>query len=143
LKLHLIAPTKQGETYLFNKGLLAPLGLMYLAAHTPPEVEVRLIDENVERIDFSQVPDLVGITTMTATAPRAYEIARRYRAGGAKVVLGGIHASMLPEEASRHADAVVVGEGESVWPRVLRDFEADDLQPLYHQQEFIDFARLA
>ena len=99
LRLHLIAPTKQGETYLFNRGLLAPLGLMYLAAHTPPEVEVRLVDENVERIDFSDVPDLVGITTMTATAPRAYEIAGRYRSLGAKVVLGGVHASMLPDEA--------------------------------------------
>ncbi len=141
LKLHLVAPTKHGETYLFNRGLLAPLGLMYLAAHTPPEVEVRLIDENVERIDFSQVPDLVGITTMTATAPRAYEIARRYRARGAKVVLGGIHASMMPDEASRHADAVVVGEGERIWPRVLEDFAADSLEPIYRQEEFIDFTR--
>jgi radical SAM superfamily enzyme YgiQ (UPF0313 family) len=141
LKLHLIAPTKQGETYLFNKGLLAPLGLMYLAAYTPPEVEVRLIDENVERIDFSQVPDLVGITTMTATAPRAYEIAGRYRALGAKVVLGGVHASMMPEEALRHADAVVVGEAESVWPQVLADYEAGRLEPMYRQEEFIDFAR--
>ncbi len=139
--MHLIAPTKQGETYLFNKGLLAPLGLMYLAAYTPPEVEVRLIDENIERIDFSQVPDLVGITTMTATAPRAYEIARRYRARGAKVVLGGVHASMMPEEASKHADAVVVGEAESVWPQVLSDYEAGNLQPLYHQKDFIDFSQ--
>jgi radical SAM superfamily enzyme YgiQ (UPF0313 family) len=141
LKLHLIAPTKQGETYLFNKGLLAPLGLMYLAAHTPPEVEVRLIDENVERIDFSDVPDLVGITTMTATAPRAYEIARRYRARGSKVVLGGVHASMLPDEAMQHADAVVIGEAESVWPQVLADFEAGRLEQRYNQEEFIDFTR--
>jgi len=141
LRLHLISPTKRGETYLFNKGLLAPLGLMYLAAHTPAEVEVRLIDENVERIDFSQVPDLVGITTMTATAPRAYEIAARYRARGARVVLGGVHASMLPEEALRYADAVVVGEAEEVWPRVLSDFEAGRLEPLYRQEDFIDFTR--
>ncbi len=142
LKLHLISPTKQGETYLFNRGLLAPLGLMYLAACTPPEVEVRLVDENVERIDFSETPpDLVGITTMTATAPRAYEIAGRYRSQGAKVVLGGVHASMIPEEAAHYADAVVVGEGESVWPRVLADFEAGKLEPLYHQEEFIDFTR--
>jgi radical SAM superfamily enzyme YgiQ (UPF0313 family) len=141
LKLHLIAPTKQGETYLFNKGLLAPLGLMYLAAYTPPEVEVRLIDENVERIDFSDVPDLVGITTMTATAPRAYEIAGRYRSLGTKVVLGGVHASMIPEEALRYADAVVVGEAESIWPQVLADFDAGRLEHLYHQKEFIDFER--
>ena len=141
MRLRLIAPTKTGETYLFNKGLLAPLGLMYLAAYTPPEVEVRLLDENVERIDFSDVPDLVGITTMTATAPRAYEIADRYRAQGAKVVLGGVHASMMPEEALGHADAVVMGEAESIWPRVLADFDAGRLEPLYQQEEFIDFTR--
>jgi radical SAM superfamily enzyme YgiQ (UPF0313 family) len=141
LKLHLIAPTKQGETYLFNKGLLAPLSLMYLAAYTPPEVEVKLIDENVERIDFSQVPDLVGITTMTATAPRAYEIADRYRSLGAKVVLGGVHASMIPEEALEHADAVVSGEAEGIWPKVFEDAAAGRLEPLYDQESFIDFKR--
>jgi len=141
LRLNLVAPTKQGETYLFNKGLLAPLGLMYLAAYTPPEVEVRLIDENVERIDFSEVPDLVGITTMTATAPRAYEIADRYRAQGAKVVLGGVHASMVPEEALQHADAVVMGEAEDIWPQVLADFETGRMEPIYHQENYLDFAR--
>jgi len=143
LKIDLIAPTKQGETYLFNKGLLAPLGIMYLAAHTPPEYELRLIDENVERIDFSRVPDLVGISTMTATAIRAYEIADRYRSLGAKVVLGGIHASMLPEEALEHADAVVVGEAEEIWPRVLADAAAGRLDPIYRQETRIDFRRPA
>jgi radical SAM superfamily enzyme YgiQ (UPF0313 family) len=141
LRINLIAPTKQGETYLFNKGLLAPLGIMYLAAHTPPEVEVRLIDENVQRIDFSDLPDLVGISTMTATAPRAYEIADRYRSLGAKVILGGIHASMLPEEALDHADSVVIGEAEEMWPRVLADAEAGRLESLYRQETHIDFAR--
>jgi radical SAM superfamily enzyme YgiQ (UPF0313 family) len=137
----LIAPTKQGETYLFNKGLLAPLGIMCLAAHTPPEVKVRLIDENTERIDFAEVPDLVGISTMTATAPRAYEIADRYRSLGAKVVLGGIHPSMVPEEAMEHADSVVVGEAEEVWPKVLADADAGRLEPLYRQETVIDFQR--
>lgn len=139
MKLHLVSPTKQGESYLFNRGLLAPLGLMYLAAYTPPEVEVRLIDENVERIDFAEVPDLVGITTMTATAPRAYEIADRYRALGSKVVLGGIHASMVPEEALKHADSIVVGEAEGIWPGVLADADAGRLEPIYNQQGHTDF----
>lgn len=141
MKLHLVAPTKKGETYLFNKGLLAPLGLMYLAAYTPPEVEVRLIDENVERLDFADRPDLVGITTMTATAPRAYEIADRYRARGASVVLGGVHASMVPEEALAHADSVVVGEAEAIWPIVVSDADAGRLEPVYRQEGFIDFKR--
>ncbi len=141
LKLHLINPTKDGETYLFGRGLLAPLGLMYLAAHTPEDVEVRLIDENVERIDFEEKPDLVGITTMTATAARAYRVADTYRARGSKVVLGGIHASMLPEEALQHADAVVIGEGEEMWPRVVADAEGGRLDPVYRQEAFTEFKR--
>jgi len=141
LKLHLINPTKNGETYLFNRGLLAPLGLMYLAAYTPDEVEVKIIDENVESIDFRDVPDLVGISTMTATAPRSYEIADRYRALGAKVVMGGVHASVLPEEALEHADSVVVGEAEQIWGKVVSDAEAGRLEPLYRQEGFIDFKR--
>lgn len=141
MRLHLVAPTKNGETYLFNKGLLAPLGLMYLASHTPGDVETRIIDESVEDIDFNDIPDLVGISTMTATAPRAYDIADTYRARGAKVVLGGVHASMLPEEAGRHADSVVVGEAEEIWPTVVADAAAGRLQPLYRQEEFADFRR--
>ena len=141
MRLHLIAPTKNGETYLFNKGLLPPLALMYLAAHTPEGVEVRVIDESIERIDFSDVPDLVGISTLSSTAPRGYEIARQYRLRGAKVVMGGIHASMLPEEALEHADSVVVGEAESTWSTVVADAEAGRLEPIYKQDGFIDFKR--
>ena len=139
MKLYLINPTKKGETYLFNRGLLAPLGLMYLAAYTPQDIQVRLIDETVERIDFSGNPDLVGITTMTATAPRAYEIADRFRELGSKVVLGGVHASMVPDEALDHADSVVVGEAEAIWPGVVSDAQAGRLEPLYRQEGFIDF----
>ena len=141
MKVHLIAPTKNGERFLFDKGLLAPLGAMYLAAHTPDGVDVRIIDESVEPINFSDVPDLVGISAMTATAPRAYDIADSYRARGAKVVLGGIHPSMLPEEALRHADAVVTGEAEEIWPTVVADADAGRLEPIYRSDEFSDFER--
>lgn len=139
MKIDLISPTKMGETYLFNRGLLPPLGLMYLAAHTPEDVEVRIIDENVERLDFGGDPDLVGITTMTATATRAYEIADRYRERGIRVVLGGVHASMVPGEALRHADSVVTGEAEPVWPRVISDAAAGRLEPVYQRDGFPDF----
>ncbi len=141
MKLHLIAPARKRDPHLFDRELFPPFGLMYLAAYTPKEVEIRLIDENVERIDFADRPDLVGITTMTATALRAYEIADRYRALGTKVVLGGIHASMVPDEAQEHADSVVVGEAEAIWPRVTSDADAGCLQPLYRQESFIDFKR--
>lgn len=139
MRIHLIAPTKNGETYLFGKGLLAPLGLMYLAAHTPPDIEVRIIDESVEPIDFTDVPDLVGITSMTATAPRAYDIADLYRSKGARVVMGGIHASMVPEEALEHADAVVIGEAEQLWGRVVEDASRGVLLESYRQEEFDSF----
>jgi len=141
MKLHLIAPTRKREIYLFNRELFPPLGLMYLAAYTPKEVEVRLTDEGVERVDFTDIPDLAGITALTATAPRAYEIADRYRELGAKVVLGGVHASMVPEEALEHVDSVVVGEAEAIWPRVVSDAAVGRLESLYRQESFIDFKR--
>jgi radical SAM superfamily enzyme YgiQ (UPF0313 family) len=139
LKLHLINPEKKGER-IWNRALLAPLGLMCLAAYTPEEVETRIIDENLEKVDFVDRPDLVGITSMTATASRAYEIADAYRERDVKVVMGGIHASMLPEEAMQHADAVVVGEAETIWPKVLSDADAGRLEPLYRMQEHDDFS---
>jgi radical SAM superfamily enzyme YgiQ (UPF0313 family) len=140
MRVHLVAPTKNGETYLFGKGLLAPLGLMYLAASTPDGVDVRIIDESVGPIDFTDVPDVVGVSSMTATAPRAYDIADMYRSKGAKVVMGGIHASMLPEEALQHADSVVVGEAEEIWPTVVADAEAGRLEPIYSTEGFPDFS---
>ncbi len=140
MKVHFVAPARSKASYLFGKETFPPLGFMWLAAYTPRDVQVRVINENVERIDFSDVPDLVGITTMTATAARAYELADRYRELGAHVVLGGIHASVLPEEALEHADSVVVGEAESVWPRVVADADAGRLERLYQAQDLGDFA---
>ncbi len=107
-----------------------PLNLPYLAACTPADYRVELLDENVEP-HARREADLVGITAFTATANRAYRLAREYRERGVPVVLGGIHVSMLPDEALRFADAVVVGEAEGVWPRVLADFEAGRLGGRY------------
>ena len=111
------------------------LALTTLAALTPGDVRVRLIDENVERIDWKAIPDLVGISLMTPLAPRGYGIADAYRKRGVPVVLGGIHPSMMPEEASAHADAVVVGEAEGLWPRVVEDVRQGELQPLYRSED--------
>ncbi|HEX73966.1 MAG TPA: B12-binding domain-containing radical SAM protein [Dehalococcoidia bacterium] len=111
------------------------MGLAIVAALTPPEVEVSLTDENVTVIDFHKETDLVGITALTVTARRAYEIADTFRARGVKVVLGGMHPSVMPEEASQHADAVVIGEAEGIWPGVVEDFKANKLQRMYRQHE--------
>jgi radical SAM superfamily enzyme YgiQ (UPF0313 family) len=102
-----------------------------LAAVTPPEWEVAFADENIEELDFAANADLVAITAMTPQAPRAYEIAAMFRSRGIGVVMGGFHASSLPEEAALHVDSVVAGEGETVWPKLLRDFERGELKSVY------------
>ena len=135
MKLWLIVPATREGIRKRRKALIPPLGLAMVAALTPPDVEVSLTDENVADIDFQNETDLVGITTLTVTAQRAYEIADIFRAKGVKVVLGGVHASFLPEEASQHADAVVIGEAEGVWPRVIEDFKANKMQKVYKQRE--------
>ena len=133
MRLKLIAPAVPGDRRKLKKVLVPPLGLGMVAALTPPDVEVSLTDENVAAIDFQEETDLVGITVLTITARRAYEIADIFRARGIKVVLGGIHASFLPDEAGQHADAVVIGEAEETWPRLIADFKINRLQKRYKQ----------
>ena len=142
MRLWLIVPATRAGIRKRRKALIPPLGLAMVAALTPPDVEVSLTDENVSVIDFQNETDLVGITTLTVTAQRAYEIADIFRAKGVKVVLGGVHASFLPGEASQHADAVVIGEAEGVWPRVIEDFKANKLQKIYKQSERPDLVDL-
>lgn len=121
---------------IFRKSLrYAPLTLTTLASLIPPELGacVALYDEGVEDIPENVAADLVGITVITGTAPRAYELARRFRARGIAVVLGGPHVTLLPEEARQYADAIVVGYAEEAWPALLRDFRAGRLRPRYDQ----------
>lgn len=110
---------------------LPSLSLKQVAAATPDEWEVVLADEVHEEIPFEGRFDLVGITAMTHQAMRAYEIADRFRSRGVPVVLGGIHPTVLPEEAALHGDAVVIGEAEPVWADVLADCAAGCLAPVY------------
>lgn len=111
---------------------LPPLSLAYVAALTPGRWDIRLVDEYVETVDYdNEQADLVGISAYTSNACRAYGLSQRFRARGIPVVLGGIHVSMVPDEALNHADAVVVGEAESVWPDVIRDVENGALRKRY------------
>jgi radical SAM superfamily enzyme YgiQ (UPF0313 family) len=107
------------------------LGLTMVAALTPPEAAVSIVDDEREPIDYDRPADLVGLSILTPNARRGYQIAREYRKRGVPVVIGGIHATACPEEAAREADAVVVGEAEDTWPRLVRDFEAGRLQKTY------------
>jgi len=110
-----------------------PLGLLVVAALTPPDWEVTIIDENLGLRDYAAMPraDLVGITAFTSQAPRAYELAAQFRRRGVMVVMGGIHATMCCDEAMEHVDAVVMGEAESVWAGVLNDARRGVLQRTY------------
>ncbi len=111
---------------------IPPLNLGYVAALTPSSWEVRIIDENLRPEEgLAWKPDLVGLTALTPNAPRAYALAQHYRAVGIPVVLGGVHASALPEEAAHYVDAVVVGEAEGAWGQLLADFEMGRMQPRY------------
>jgi len=116
------------------------LSLAALAAATPLEWEVALADENLEPIDLDARVDLVGITAMTPQAPRAYAIAGAFRQRGVPVVMGGFHASSLPQEALLHADSVVVGEGEQVWPQLLTDFLTGRLKRVYQAPTLLEMA---
>ena len=139
-KLVLINPVNPARTGLtVNKSSrFPPIGLGTVAALTPASWDVKLVDENWETFTY-QKADLVGITAFTASANRAYEIAALYRQQGVPVVMGGIHASMCPDEALRFVNAVVTGEAEAVWPRVLADMEAGCLQQRY-QGEWSDLS---
>ncbi len=109
----------------------AHLTLTTLAALTPPEIDVKITDENVEPIDFEEEVDLVGVTGMVMHAPRAYQIAQRFKQRGIPVVMGGPHASSLPLEAKEHVDAVVIGEAENIWTGLIEDLKQGCLKPFY------------
>jgi radical SAM superfamily enzyme YgiQ (UPF0313 family) len=116
--------------------LFPPLALMTVAGGTPEEHNVTIIDESAEAADLEIEPDLIGLTAMTAAAPRAYQLADEYRARGTSVVMGGMHASALPEEALKHVDAVVVGEAEGKWQQLLEDFSSGDMRRIYRSDEY-------
>ena len=140
MKIILISP--KGPLYRYRGGIFpknlryAPLTLTTLAALVPAEIpaEIEILDEGAQELQPGQIQaDLVGITTITGNAPRAYELADRLRARGIPVVLGGPHVTLVPADAQPHADAVVVGYAEETWPELLRDFAAGRLKPRYVQ----------
>ena len=133
MKIKLIAPHEQSEENISSAQTfkIQKVNLPLLAALTPPEHSVKIVDEAFVPDDLNEEVDLVGITVMTDLALRAYQIADTYRRRGVKVVMGGIHATVLPGEALQHADAVVIGEAEEVWPKLLSDATSGEMQKLY------------
>jgi radical SAM superfamily enzyme YgiQ (UPF0313 family) len=131
-KLLLVNPVSPRPVGLASNPIsrFPPLGLGIVAALTPSHWNVEIADENFGSFECKDA-SLVGLTAFTAAATRAYEIASLCRQRGIPTVLGGIHGSMLPEEALQYVDAVVVGEAEGAWPKVVADFEAGKMQRIY------------
>lgn len=122
-----------GLPYL-DRGRMEPLTFAVLKSLTPEEFEVELCDDRFEPVPYSKQWDLVGINTEIYTARRAYEIADQFREQGAKVVLGGYHATMVPHEAIQHADSVIIGDAEEQWHTLLKDYQTHTLKPFYRSQ---------
>jgi radical SAM superfamily enzyme YgiQ (UPF0313 family) len=147
LKIRLIDPAYDHPYISHSQKVIkniwfARLTLTTLAALTPPDIEVKITDENVEPVDFEEDVDLVGVTGMLMHAPRAYEIAERFRERKIPVVMGGPHASSLPLEAKEHVDAVVIGEAENVWKGLIEDCKNGCLKPSYRAESFCSMERL-
>ena len=121
----------------------APLNMVTLAALIPPELrgDVTVYDESVETIDPTKIKaDIVGLTGITGVSMRSYAYAEYFRRQGITTVMGGPHATLMPEEAAKHADAVVIGHGYETWPRLLHDFCEGKLQKFYYPPEKIDWS---
>lgn len=124
------------ENGIFPRALrYAPSTLTTLAALIPPELKanVEIVDEGVDRLYVNDNPDLVAISIITGTSERGYAIADHYRNRGVTVIIGGVHATLMPEEAKSHADAVVTGLAFQNWPELLTDFSKGKLQNFYRE----------
>jgi radical SAM superfamily enzyme YgiQ (UPF0313 family) len=133
---------KQGKKKTGHKLGVLPLALPTLAALTPPGFDVRIIDENIEDIDFNAPVDIVGITFLTCYARQGYELADRFRDAGVHVAIGGVHVTMCEEEALQHADTVFVGEADDTWEVFLNDFKMGRPKRLYKPEKRPDLTRL-
>jgi len=133
MRVTLIKPTlgRLAEGPFVDDARMEPLQLGVLAGLTPPGVEVSLLDDRIDPIDYDDPTDLVGITVESFTASRAYEIAAEFRARGVRVVIGGMHATLIPDEVAEHADSVFTGDAETLWARVVADAHDGRLRPRY------------
>ncbi len=138
IKLISPAVTKRPMDSDWKTHMSPPLALLVLGALTPESYRVTVADENVEKLCCDDQPDLVGITVKADTFSAACRIATGYRSRGIPVVFGGIHPTVCPDICAIYADAVVVGQAESTWPQLLKDFEAGDMERVYRDSREVD-----
>ncbi|OGP26250.1 MAG: hypothetical protein A2022_03635 [Deltaproteobacteria bacterium GWF2_42_12] len=146
MKLLLILPKNErsywGQVSKSGKAGFVRLNLPTLAALTPKDWEVEILDARVTPVDYNARVDLVGITGFTAEMPSAYEIADNFRKNGVKVVMGGVHVSAMSDEALQHADTVVIGEAELIWDNLLEDFKTGKLKQRYKADNLCDMKNM-
>jgi radical SAM superfamily enzyme YgiQ (UPF0313 family) len=148
IKIVLISP--KGPLYRYRGGIFkknlryAPLTLTTLASLVPPSIQadITIIDEGIEDVDPDIEADLIGMTVITGTAVRAYELADHFRARRIPVVLGGPHVTLVPDDAQPHADSIVEGYAEESWPELLHDFIDGKLKPRYKQNPHLKLKNL-
>ncbi len=133
MKLTLIKPNlgRREHSLYVDEGRMEPLQLGVVASLTPRDVEVVMYDDRMETIPYDEPTDLVGITVETFTARRSYEIAAEYRARGVPVIMGGMQATLAPEETARHADSIYIGDAEYLWSEAVEDARHGRLKPEY------------
>ena len=137
MKLTIIYPCmgrRTGKRYV-RSWQMEPLPAAHLAGLTPPGIDVVFYDDRMEEIPYDEPTDLVAITVETYTAKRSYQIATEFRRRGVPIVMGGFHATLVTDEVLEYADAVVAGEAEEQWPKLLADFQAGKMQRLYKTEE--------
>jgi radical SAM superfamily enzyme YgiQ (UPF0313 family) len=144
MKLALVMPQPEDQIFPKVKRVFRfpLLNLPLLAALTPADVEIKIMDQLVEHIDYDGGYDLVGISMTTAVAPIAYKMAEKFKERGCKVIFGGHHPSVMPEEVLPHGDAILIGEAEDVWHKVIEDFKNNNLQKIYKAPKQTDFKNL-
>ncbi len=133
MRLTLVQPAighRVGESYI-RSWQMEPLPIATLTGLTPEQVDLRFYDDRMETIPYDEPTDAVAIPVETYTANRAYQIASEYRRRGIPVILGGFHPTLVPDEASRFAEAIVVGEAEAIWSEVIDDLRHNTLKRHY------------
>jgi radical SAM superfamily enzyme YgiQ (UPF0313 family) len=117
-----------------DEACMEPLSIGALAGFTPPDVEVVIYDDRLEEIPYDEPTDLVGVSVQIYSARRSYEISAEYRKRGVPVILGGMHVTLLPDEASQHADSIFISDAEQLWHEVIEDARRGQLKPVYRGQ---------
>lgn len=144
MNIKLISPHQQRQDCISSADQfkIQKVSLPLIAALTPTGHNIKIVDEAFAPDIPDEDVDLVGITVMTHLASRAYQIAKTYRQHGAKVVLGGIHPTVLPDEAIHHADTIVLGEAEEIWPTLVKDASLGKLKKIYQSTKLTDLSLL-